>query len=278
MSSEPTDAGAQWSQAFAGSNVDGMRAYDAINARLFTPFAHDLIDRLAPERGATALDVAAGPGTVAYPLAARIGPAGRVIATDVSPAMLDIARAKPTSDDAAAIEWVEAPAVPLPLPDTCVDVVTCQQGLQFFPDKTAALAEMRRTLHRGGRAGVAVWTQIDEQVYRHLHDAIASVVSAELAQRYLGPFLLSGERAAEHARDAGFDNVELTRVTLPAVLPGGAGELFDSLRAAGVAADIAALDEAQRTELRAEVQRQAAPFVVGDTLRSSLTASVLVLS
>ena len=177
-----------------------MRVYDTIVARLFTPWAHDLIDRLAPPIGCTALDIACGPGTVSHILAERIGRDGHVAATDISPAMLDIARSKTPSPDSAPIEWLDAPAAPLPFPDSAFDIVTCQQGLQFFPDKVGALTEMRRVLRSGGRAGVAVWTRIEDQVFGYLRDAVANVVSEELAERYLGPFLLSGEDAAQYAQ------------------------------------------------------------------------------
>ncbi len=189
----PSRSGSQWSAAFAGAPVDAMRVYDTIIGRLFTPWAHDLINRLEPPPGCTALDVACGPGTVAHVLAERIGRDGRVIAADISPAMLEIARSKPVADQSATIDWVEASAAPIPLPNSSVDIVTCQQGLQFFPDKTGSLIEMRRVLRAGGRAGVAVWTRVEDQIFGYLRDAIANVVSTEIAERYLGPFLLTGE-------------------------------------------------------------------------------------
>jgi ubiquinone/menaquinone biosynthesis C-methylase UbiE len=273
----PATPGSQWSAVFAGATVDSMRVYDTIMARLFTPWAHDLIDRLAPPRGCAALDIACGPGTVSRILAERVGRDGHVVATDISPAMLDIARSKPTASDAATIEWFEAPAAPLPVPESAFDIITCQQGLQFFPDKVSALVEMRRVLRVGGRAGVAIWTRVEDQLLGYLRDAIAHVVSVELAERYVGPFLLSGEDAAQYARRAGFENVNLDRVTLPAVVQ-GAQELYDTLPASGIAADIAALDDAKRAELLADLERRTQPLRAGATLRSSLTASVLILS
>jgi ubiquinone/menaquinone biosynthesis C-methylase UbiE len=269
---------AQWGKAFADASVSAMRPYDTIIARLFTPWARDLVDRLDPLPGCQALDVATGPGTVAHVLAERIGRAGHVIGADISAAMVEIARAKPVEPEWAPIEWVESPAAPLRVSDAAVDIVTCQQGLQFFPDRTAALAEIRRVLRPGGRAGVAVWTRVEDQVFHYLRDAIAAVVSPGLANRYLGPFLLSGEEAAEHARAAGFTTVEVERVTLPAVLPGGAQDIFDTLPAAGIAADIAALDDATRAELLAEVTRLTEPVRDGAAVRGSMTASVLMLS
>ena len=255
-----------------------MRAYDTIVARWFTPWAQDLIDRLAPPDGCAALDIACGPGTVSRALARRIGPEGRVTATDISPAMLEIARSKPPDPDSAPIRWIEGPAAPLPLPDSVFDVVTCQQGLQFFPDKVAALAEARRVLRPGGRMGVAVWTQVEDQIFGYLRDAIAHVLSDETAEGYLGPFLLTGQDAAGYARHAGFAHVELQQVTLPVILPDGAQELYDSLPASGIASVIEELDDAQRGELFAEVARLTEPIRDGVSLRSSLTASMLVLS
>lgn len=270
--------GSQWSTAFAGASMEAMRVYDQTIARLFTPWAHDLIERLSPAPGVTALDIACGPGTVALPLAARIGPEGKVIASDISPAMLDIARAKPVAQDAAPIEWIESSAVPLPVEDASVDIITCQQGLQFFPDKVESLAEMRRALRAGATAGVAVWTRIDDQpFFAALHQAIGKVVSEELASRYTGPWLLSGEEASAHARAAGFTSVDLQRVTLPAVIEGGATELFNSLAAAGIASDIAALDKEKSQALQDELARLTEPLRDGDAIRSTLTSSVLIL-
>jgi SAM-dependent methyltransferase len=237
-----------------------------------------LIDRLAPPPGCAALDIACGPGTVSHILAERIGRGGHVVATDLSPAMLEIARSKPMAPESATIEWLDAPAVPIPVSDSSFDIVTCQQGLQFFPDKIGALVEMRRVLRSGGRAGVAVWTRVEDQIFGYLHGAIASVMSKEIAERYLGPFLLTGEIAAEHARAAGFENINLERVTLPAVLQGGAKELFDTLPASGIAPAIVALDDAERAALLAEIARRTEPLRDARALRGSLTASVLILS
>lgn len=273
-SSQPS---AQWSSAFAGANVDSMQVYDTIIARLFTPWAHDLIDRLQPPPDCAALDIACGPGTVSHVLAQRIGPGGHLVATDISSAMLEIARSKPIDPGSAAIDWRQAPATPLPLPDSAVDIVTCQQGLQFFPDRVGALAEMRRVLRSEGRAGVAVWTRVEDQIFGYLRDAIASVLSIELAERYLGPFQLTGDDAADAAHSAGFESVNLEKVTLPAVLPGGAPELVESLRASGIAPAIAALGESQRAELLAETTRLTQPLRDGIALHGSLTASVLIL-
>jgi ubiquinone/menaquinone biosynthesis C-methylase UbiE len=74
-----------------------------------------------------------------------------VVGVDVSPGMLEVARSV-----APAITWRDGSALDLPLAaGERFDVVTCQQGLQFFPDRVAAAQQRRRALAPGGRLGVA---------------------------------------------------------------------------------------------------------------------------
>jgi hypothetical protein len=133
-------------------------------------------------------------------------------------------------------------------------------------------------LRPGGRAGVAVWTRVEDQIMGHVHDAVAQAVSAEVAARFLGPFLLSGEEAAAFARAAGFENVDVERVTLPAVLEGGFADLAAMLPATAIAADMEALDDATRDAFINDLVRRTEPLQDGDAIRGSMTASVLMLS
>src|SRR5712691_960073 len=93
--------------------------------------------------------------------------------------MIAVARSLPTPVG-ASIEWVERSALDLRLQDATMDVVLCQQGLQFFPDKALAMREMRRVLARGGRLALSVWNSIGlynssvgEALARFLGDAVA---------------------------------------------------------------------------------------------------------
>lgn len=113
------------------------------------PVAADLLEAADLQPGERVVDVACGTGVVARLAAERVGAEGQVVGTDVAPDMLDVARSTPSSG--AEIEWREAEAASLPLPDEGFDVVLCQMGLPFFADKAAALQEMRRVLAPGGR-------------------------------------------------------------------------------------------------------------------------------
>jgi SAM-dependent methyltransferase len=127
---------------------------------IFAPCARVLLEAVEPRPGERALDVACGSGVVARQVAALVGAGGRVIGVDLRPGMIEVARSLP-APAGASIAWHEGDALALDLPDGSFDLVTCQQGLQFFADRVAALREMRRVLVPGGRVGVAVWLGLD---------------------------------------------------------------------------------------------------------------------
>jgi SAM-dependent methyltransferase len=103
------------------------------------------------------LDVACGPGTVAVVAAATVGPTGRVVGCDFSATMLAQAASRSRPSGSASIEYRECAAGELDAGDREFDAVLCQQGLQFFPDRAAAAAEMRRVLRDGGVVLLSTW-------------------------------------------------------------------------------------------------------------------------
>ena len=135
------------------------RAYEEVMVpRLFKPWALLLLDECNLHPNAVVLDVATGPGTVARAAARRIGPGGRVVATDISRPMLNVANSKSSAPESAPITYIESPAAPLRVESAAFDFVLCQQGVQFFPDRSAALTEMRRAIKPGGQLAIAAWS------------------------------------------------------------------------------------------------------------------------
>lgn len=143
---------------------------------LFGPWVPLLLRAADPRPGERVLDVACGTGVVARRVAPLVGPGGRVVGLDLSPAMLAAARAA-ADREGAAVAWHEGRAEALPFPDGSFDLVLCQQGLQFVPDRPRAAAEMYRVLAGGGRVAVSAWCGLDrhpffaalnEVVVRHL--------------------------------------------------------------------------------------------------------------
>ncbi|MFZ1992852.1 MAG: methyltransferase domain-containing protein [Solirubrobacteraceae bacterium] len=124
---------------------------------LFAPWAEILTDLAGVQVGDQVLDVASGTGVVARLAAERTGATGRVIASDVSAAMLARAASVPLAAGSAPIEYLEASVAELPLEDGSFDVVLCQQGMPFFTDRHGAAAEMLRVLRPGGTLALSVW-------------------------------------------------------------------------------------------------------------------------
>ncbi len=134
----------------------------------------------------------------------------RAVGVDLTPAMLSVAREK---SEGLPIEYVEGDATALPFEDGSFDLVTCQQGLQFFPDRAAALGEMRRVLVPGGRALVACWCEIATSP---MHDTLAGVVRERYPDREpvaRAPFSFpDGEELRRLVDAAGFTDVEVEQI------------------------------------------------------------------
>ena len=107
----------------------------------FRHFADDLVARAGLLEGDRLLDVACGTGVVARAAIASGVRLGRIAGLDMTPGMLAVA-ARVAGETGA--EWIEGDATAMPFQDAAFDVVTCQQGLQFFPDRAAGAGELRR--------------------------------------------------------------------------------------------------------------------------------------
>jgi SAM-dependent methyltransferase len=269
-----------WGANFAAAGVGAMTAYDEILVpRLFDPFADVLLDAVGVAPGLAVLDLACGPGTVSRRVAARLGPEGRVTGCDLSPAMLEVAAGKPALDQGAPITYRQCPADDLDVPDGAFDVVLCQQGLQFFPDRLVALAEMRRALKPDGRAGVAVWCAIEECPF---WDALATAIGwvlgkeAEIGFRS-GPWgLPEADELARLFEVAEFVDVDVSRHVLPTVFEGGPAQLVATLSAASVGPQVAALDAAGRAALLSAAEATLAPLVHDGQMRSEAATHIVV--
>jgi ubiquinone/menaquinone biosynthesis C-methylase UbiE len=148
-------------ELFAGSIPE---IYD----RLFVPlifevYARDLADRIARVKPQDVLETAAGTGVLTREVASRLPADARIIATDLNQPMLDRAATKQFDD--SRVGWQQADALALPFADQRFDVVACQFGVMFFPDKTQGYSEARRVLKRGGHFIFNVWDHISENEF-----------------------------------------------------------------------------------------------------------------
>lgn len=180
--------------------------------RLFGPWGQQLLDRVAPRPGEHVLDVACGTGICARLAAERVGPSGRVVGVDATPAMLAVA-AGSTANIEAPAEWLEGDAAALPVPDAAFDLVVCQQGMQFFSDRAAALAEIRRATKPGGWVALSVWLDIERcPGFARLAEALIDHVGGEVGPAMRAPFSLADSGVLRGLlAEAGFADVRITR-------------------------------------------------------------------
>jgi SAM-dependent methyltransferase len=189
--------------SFSGSVAEGYRAH--LEPVIFAPWADELVRFAAVAPGEVVLDVAAGTGTVSRAAARAAGPTGRVVASDVSEDMLaQVIR----DDEPAVIETVVCSATELDLASATVDVVLCQQGLQFFPDRAAAAGEMRRVLRPGGRVAAAVWLAgVPLHPFGLYGDVLAAAGLDEVPD--IGRLMMSSDELGSVLAAGGFGDIAL---------------------------------------------------------------------
>lgn len=140
---------------------------------IFDSYAADLAHRVASRRVSRVLEIAAGTGVVTRKLVAMLPPSVAIVATDLNQPMLDLASEIGTS---RPVEWRQADAACLPFVDETFDVVVCQFGVMFFPDKSKAFSEARRVLKPGGALIFNVWDRIEENDFAHtISNALESI-------------------------------------------------------------------------------------------------------
>jgi len=181
---------------------------------LFAPYADVLASRAAAQPPRTVLEVAAGTGIVTRALHAAL-PNAAIVATDLNAAMIAHAATRLT---AANVTWRQADAMALPFDDAAFDLVVCQFGVMFFPDRIAAFREARRVLAPGGRFLFTMWAPIEHSplagiVARAAADAFPNDPPSFLARTPYGhgdPAVTEGE-----LRAAGFTHIENATVDAP---------------------------------------------------------------
>lgn len=189
---------------------------------IFDPLTSVVIDQAKPRPGERVVDIACGTGVVSRRAAALVGASGTVTGVDINPGMIAVAEDVPGPEDAAPVDYRTGDALALDVPDRSVDLVLCQQGLQFFPDRLAGAREMRRVLDDRGRAVLAVWRGLD---HHPLYEALSRAELPHLTEfgvpvtwdDLAAPFSFGDpEELRELLVDAGFGDVELVQASITA--------------------------------------------------------------
>ena len=227
------------------------------------PWALQLVNLAALQPGDRVLDLACGTGVVARLAATQVGSTGQVIGLDLNAGMLAVARALPLPAG-PAILWMEGSAMSLDLPDRSIDVVVCQQGLQFFPDKPIALREMHRILVPGGRVLLSVWKSAGPY-NAAVGDALERHVDIGTAAKYRANRMVpDAEELRRLVSDAGFHDVHVRSSRMNIALPPIEQFVLNHLSATPVAGAVAALTDAKRAALAGDVRAALHAYADGD--------------
>ncbi|MBY3413980.1 methyltransferase domain-containing protein [Rhizobium laguerreae] len=208
---------------------------------LFEPYASELAivaERLKP---GSVLEVAAGTGALTRALRATLDHATELVATDLSQPMIDVGAPSLTM---SRTHWMHADAQNLPFAPSMFDLVVCQFGVMFFPDKLKAYGEAARVLRSGGRFLFATWDSLSANDFaRYVDECLAGIFRSDppdflsrLPYSYFDPHTIKADMFS-----AGFDSVSCDRIELTSV---------------AAAHDVAAAF-CQGTPLRGEIEKRA---------------------
>ncbi len=186
-------------------NGDAPTSYSRFILKFMEGWTDDLILSAHCRDGDRVLDVACGTGIVAN----RVNSVSRRLCTitgiDLNEGMLTVARTNPQ------IEWRQGSASELPFEESEFDVVLCQQGLQYFPDRSAAMREMARVLAPGGRLAVSVWGALERQSFQAaLADGVVTFLGPDAGVAFeLASSLSSVEELRHLAENAGLPDARV---------------------------------------------------------------------
>jgi ubiquinone/menaquinone biosynthesis C-methylase UbiE len=178
---------------------------------IFEPYARDLAARI-PSSTRRLLEIAAGTGRVTHHLLATLPDDAELVATDLNQPMLDEARRRLPDDPRLRLQVADAQA--LPFDDATFDVVACQFGLMFMPDKPLALREMRRVLRRGGTLLLSTWDDLARNpASRMIHELAFAELPADPPTFMRTPFSMGDPIALRGLVEAaGFATVKVETV------------------------------------------------------------------
>jgi len=231
-----------------------------------TPVREWMLSALAPRPGDTVLELAAGPGDTGFAAAAILGEHGRLISTDFSPDMVDVARRRGVELGLRNVEHRVMDAERIELGDDSVDGVLCRFGYMLMVDPASAFSETRRVLRSGGRLALAVWCGAERNPW-------ISIAGRMLVERgHMPPpepgapgifSMASEERTRELLEEAGFASVRMEEVPVRFTYR----DVDDYVRRArdtgGVFARVfREASEDERAAIEAQLGQSFAPFAV----------------
>jgi len=263
-------------EEFSFNNESVAKAYDSyLVPVLFEPWARKLIVEHRPWQGKKVLDLATGTGVVAKLLAKEVGESGEIIAVDLNEQMLDLAKER-CLNETVPMSFVQCSADSMDIETESIDMVVCQQGFQFFPDKPLAAQEIFRVLNTGGKAVIATWRPVLEcEFFGAICFALENMGEIEVAQMMRMPFdMMPQEELITSFKDAGFSEVEVSVQSLKMVIPEGTA--MDLVYATPISPKLLEMSANQQRQFQALIKEIVAKISPDDMDMGNMVSNLLV--
>ncbi|WP_299243214.1 class I SAM-dependent methyltransferase [uncultured Aquimarina sp.] len=237
---------------FADDSI--AQAYDDVLVPLlFDPWTTKLIHENEPWSSRYVLDLACGTGAVTKQLLNQVTCTGKVFALDLNEEMLAINKAKFEElgcDD--VIEFIHASAEAIPIENNTLDIVVCQQGFQFFPDKLKAAEEIYRVLNKDGKLIISTWLPVSEcEIFGTLCETLETIEEEELSQLIRLPFdYMPKEELKQIFTKAGFNIIEIEKQKMDLYLQGGVEEAIAFIHSTPIGLKIKGLPKEKQEALK----------------------------
>jgi ubiquinone/menaquinone biosynthesis C-methylase UbiE len=200
-------------QQLYNTTATDAELYDQyLGPMFFEPYAIEIASRIEPSSTQVALELAAGTGRVTRHLRHRLLPSAKLIASDISEDMLQVAKEKLKDEN---IDWQIIDAQQLPFETNSIDLVVCCLGLMFVPDRLKALSEVYRVLRTGGMFIFSTWDKLEtvgaSSVYRNI---VKQYLIGPLPGSYDLPTSMHDESIIKPSLlDAGFSKISIEKVS-----------------------------------------------------------------
>jgi protein-L-isoaspartate O-methyltransferase len=200
-----------------GAAAPGWKDWGQVIGPQLQPVSDRMMELVEIQPGQKVLDVATGLGEPAVTAARMVGPSGRVIAIDIAPQMLEIARMRVDELGLHNIDFREMDAEELDLPEQRFDVILCRLGLMYLPNLQTSLKRIRNLLVPGGRLMAAVWGPAQKVPFVSMPMTVAmrELQVPPPPPGIPGPFSLADtDRVTQVLTQAGFTQVYTEPMTL----------------------------------------------------------------